>query len=189
MDKRFLKAFLTPSRTLLCGYRLFPWCLKHRLWLTALDHPILRGSPCRPEELVFFAKVCAEKPPDRVTLWDRWQTARLKDDVTLHLELVKAHDHLRVETWPRFWDKAETSESGGTSRNRGMPWALGILTNLTKAGIDLETAMNLPECQAIWLSTAVSIQSGAKLDILTSEDEALLDELQRVKDPSPPSRE
>jgi hypothetical protein len=70
-----------------------------------------------------------------------------------------------------------------------MPWALGIIINLTRSGMSLEDALNLPECQAVWLSTGSSIQQGASLDILTSEDEALLDELQRVKAQAPPPPE
>ncbi|MFN9111853.1 MAG: hypothetical protein ACK5XN_17455 [Bacteroidota bacterium] len=183
MDKRFLKAFLTPRATRLAGYDLFPWCLKHRLWLEALDHPILSGRPCTPAELIFFAKVCAEKPVGEVTLKDKWQAAKLKVPINYNTAINDAYDHMRVDCWPQFWERKESQAGGG--RNRGMPWVLSIVANLVKAGHNLEDALNLPECQAIWLSCAASIQAGSELDILSTEDEALLDELQRVKD-SPP---
>lgn len=183
MDDRFLKAFLTPRATRLCGYTLYPWCLKHRLWLTALGHPLLEGRPCTPAELLFFAKVCAEVPVGKVTLRDRWQRARLARPARFNAALLAAHDHMRLDTWPRFWERKE--EQGGSGRNRGMPWALSILSRLVSSGHSLEDALNLPECQAIWLSTAASIQEGASLDIFTSDDEALLDELHRVKPPEP----
>lgn len=184
MDKRFLKAFLTASRTLLCGYRLYPWCLKHRLWLEALEHPILTGKPCSPADLLFFAKVCAEAgDPTEVTLRDRWQRIRLARPRTFNLEIEAAYEHLRLDVWPQFWEK--TSKDGAGGRNRGMPWVLSVVTNLTKAGYTMEEALNLPECQAIWLSTGASIQAGGELDILTSEDEALLDSLSRVDPPKP----
>lgn len=181
MDKRFLRAFLTPSRTLLCGYRLFPWCLKHRLWLEALEHPILTGKPCTPAELLFFAKVCAEKDPSKIGLRDRWQSYRLAVPAVFNRELEAAYDHLRLDCWPRFWEKSD--KEGGGSRNRGIPWALSILTNLNKSGIGLEDALNLPECQALWLSTSSSVSQGASIDVLTTEDEALLDSLSRVDPP------
>lgn len=184
MDKRFLRAFLTPSRTRLCGYLAYPWCLKHRLWLEALEHPILTGKPCSPADLLFFAKVCAEAgDPSRVTLRDKWQRIRLQRRATYIAEAAAAYEHLRLDVWPQFWEKKE--KDGGGSRNRGMPWVLSIVTNLTKAGYMLEDALNLPECQAIWLSTGASIQAGGELDILTSEDEALLDSLSRVDPPAP----
>jgi hypothetical protein len=184
MDKTFLRAFLTPRATRLAGYDLFPWCLKHRLWLEALDHPILAGRPCTPTELIFFAKVCAEQPVGKAGWLDKWRLAKLGNPVRLNLEIVAAYEHMRMDCWPKFWEKKD--EEGGTGgRNRGMPWALGIIINLTRSGMSLEDALNLPECQAVWLSAASTIQQGASLDILTSEDEELLDELQRVK-PSPP---
>lgn len=184
MDKRFLNAFLTPRATRLAGYDLFPWCLKHRLWLEALDHPILSGKPCGPSDLMFFVKVCAEKPVSKVTLRDKWEAAKLRDPATFNRTLDAAYEHMRVDCWPKFWERKEETGAGG--RNRGMPWVLSILSNLVKAGHTLEDAMNLPECQAIWLSCGASIQSGGELDILTSEDEELLDELQRVKATAPP---
>lgn len=184
MDKRFLRAFLTPSRTRLCGYLAYPWCLKHRLWLEALEHPIMTGKPCSPADLLFFAKVCAEAGnPTAVTLRDRWQAIRLHNPLTFTEELLEAHKHVATDTWPKFWEKKDKEGAGG--RNRGMPWALSVITNLTKAGHTLEDALNLPECQAIWLSTGASIQAGGELDILTSEDEALLDALSRVESPEP----
>ena len=179
MDQRFLRAFLTPRATRLAGYDLFPWCLKHRLWLEALDHPILKGRPCTPAELVFFAKVCAEKPVGKVTFRDRWHTARLARPRDLNSAIDTAIDHMRVDCWPKFWERKEKDGAGG--RNRGMPWVLSILCNLIKAGHTLDDALNLPECQAIWLSSGASIQAGGELDFLTTEDEELLDELQRVK--------
>jgi hypothetical protein len=187
MDQRFLQAFLTPRATRLAGYELFPWCLKHRLWLEALDHPILSGRPCTPAELIFFAKVCAEKPVGKAGWLDKWRLAKLSDPIRLNLEIVAAYDHLRMDCWPKFWEKKNEETSAG-GRNRGVPWALGIIVNLTRSGMSLDDALNLPECQAVWLSTGASIQQGASLDILTSEDEDLLDELQRVKDqaPTPP---
>jgi hypothetical protein len=35
----------------------------------------------------------------------------------------------------------------------------------------------MPEAKAIWLSTAFNIQAGAKLHLLTTDDEELIDRL------------
>jgi hypothetical protein len=185
MDQRFLEAFLTPRATRLAGYDLYPWCLKHRLWLTALGHPLLTGDrECYPADILFFAKVCSETPgPDKVGLVDRWRAAKLCRKGELHRAVTAAREHMRQDCWPRFWDKKDEDGAGG--RNRGMPWALGVVINLIRSGLSLEDALNLPECQAIWLSSASSMQQGASLDYLTSEDEDLLDELQRVKATAP----
>lgn len=183
MDKTFLRAFVTPRATRLAGYNLYPWCLKHRLWLTALGHPLMFGDPPSPAQIVYFSRVCSETPMGNPTLRDKYHAFLLSNPVRYAHALVDIREHIRTDAWPKFWEKKDETGAGG--RNRGMPWVLSILTNLVKAGHTLEDAMNLPECQAIWLSTGASIQAGGELDILTSEDEELLDELQRVK-PSPP---
>lgn len=183
MDKRFLDAFLTPRATRLAGYDLYPWCLKHRIWLTGIGHPVALGDAPTPAQIVYFARVCSEKPVGSPTISDRFQAFLLSNPRRYIAALAAIREHMRVDAWPKFWERKD--EQGGGGRNRGMPWALSILSNLVKAGHSLEDALNLPECQAIWLSTAASIQAGGELDILTSEDEALLDELQRVKATAP----
>ena len=183
MDKRFLRAFLTPKATRLCGYDLYPWCLKHRLWLTALEHPLLESRDPTPAEIVFFARVCAEQPVGPPTWRDRYEAAKLQHKPNLYAALDVARSHFRMDCWPRFWERSAEAGEGG--RNNGVPWALSIITNLTRNGHTLEEALNLPECQAIWLSASISISHGAKLDIYTTEDEELLDDLSRVGSPPP----
>lgn len=182
MDKRFLRAFLTPRATKLCGHELYPWCLKHRLWLTALNHPIVVGGDATPAEIVFFARVCAEKPVGKASLMDKWQAIRLARPAYRYAALDTIRQHIRLDCWPKFWERAEHQGEG--ARNNGIPWVLSVLTNLTRNGHSLEEALNLPECQAIWLATSINASKGAKVEVLTSEDEELLDELTRMKPPA-----
>jgi hypothetical protein len=42
-------------------------------------------------------------------------------------------------------------------------------------------ALNMPEAKALWLATAFNIQQGAKLDILTTDDEELIDHLAELE--------
>ena len=184
MDKRFLAAFLTPRATRLLGYTLYPWCLKHRLQLTALESPLITGKDVTVGDLIIFAKVCAEKPLDgRIGLNDRWHLLRLgfsKDGLLKSYRL--AGEHMRADTWPKFWDQPKTE--GGEARCGGIPWALSVLSNLLRNGLTLEEALHLPEAQAVWLSTANSVHAGAKIEVLTTDDEALLDSLATVERPT-----
>lgn len=180
MDQRFLEAFLTPRATRLCGYDLFPWCLKHRIQLTALNSPLLTGGNIGPGDLIIFAKICAEKPLG-ATLRDKftaYQMSRRKGRGFADA-IEAARLHMRPTAWPKFWDPPKTE--GGEPRNCGMPWVLAVVTNLVRSGLTLEEAMHIPECQAIWLSSAFGIQQGGKLEFLTSDDEALLDHLSTLE--------
>jgi hypothetical protein len=184
MDKRFLRAFLAPRATRLAGYELYPWCIKHRIQLTALEHPVIVGGEITAGDVISFARICAEKPMLPKMGWgDQWQYLRLtlrRDGLSEAIEAIKAH--MLLEHWPKFWEKGQDgSESGGTARNGGVPWALAVVANLTRNGLSIEQAMHLPEAQAIWLSTTFSIHAGAKIDLFTTEDEELLDSLSTVE--------
>ena len=188
MDKRFLRAFLAPRATRLAGYELYPWCIKHRIQLTALEHPVVVGGDITAGDVISFARICAEKPMVAKMGWrDQWEYLRLtltKDGLANAIEVIRAH--LMLEVWPKFWEKPEDGkEQGGSARNGGVPWALSVVANLTRNGLSIEQAMHLPEGQAIWLSTTFSIHAGAKLDLLTTEDEELLDSLSTVESPTP----
>ena len=184
MDKRFLKAFLTPRATRLLGLDLYPWCLKHRIQLTALGHPLMVGGEVTVGDLLSFAKVCAEKPlTAKMGLGDQWRIIRIsfrKGGVDEAMEI--AREHMMLDAWPKFWEQPKTE--GGESRGGGVPWALSVIANLTRNGLSLEQAMHLPESQAVWLSTTFAVHQGAKVEVLTTEDEALLDSLSTVERPT-----
>jgi hypothetical protein len=50
-----------------------------------------------------------------------------------------------------------------------------IVTNLVANGIDEARAWEMPEAQAIWLSTAFALRGGAKVNLLTTEEEAFME--------------
>lgn len=184
MDKRFLRAFLTPKSTILLGKRLLPWCLKHRIQLAALDSPIVNGGPVTPFDLLVFAKVCSEEPfTVRPTVRERWQMFRLRRAGWLMEAIELTKEHMKSEDWPRFWEKRESDGAGEGAR--GVPWALSVIANLVKHGVAHDEALHLPEAYALWLSTALGIHDGAKIDILTTDQEELFDSLARVEEPPP----
>jgi hypothetical protein len=85
-----------------------------------------------------------------------------------------------TEVWPKFYEKKSESGSGSPGT---VPWQLGIIANLIRNGIGYADAMQMPEAKAIWLSTIFSIHAGAKLDILSTDDEDLIDSLPKVEPP------
>ena len=180
MDKRFLEAFLTPSRTKVEGYDLYPWCRKHRIWLEALGSPFVdHDKPCSPADLIIALQICSEIEVGRLTLRERWVAYRLHADPARFKEACAAMlAHMDTSSrWPRFWErKNEGGGPGGT-----IPWHLSILCNLVKNGVGYDQALQMPESKAIWLSTGFLISNGAKLDVLSTDDEDLLDSLSEIE--------
>lgn len=182
MDKRFLNAFLTPRATILLGHRLHPWCLKHRIQLAALGSPIVLGGEVSPADVVIFCKVASETPLDKwLTLRQRVEAANLLRADKLASAIRNIREHMKVDDWPQFWEKKDGGRPDGL---RGVPWALSVIANLIKHGVSHDEAIHLPEAYALWLSTALGIHDGAQIDLLTTDQEALFDEMAGVNKPN-----
>ena len=52
-----------------------------------------------------------------------------------------------------------------------MPMPLASVANLTRNGISLEEAWTMPEGEAVWMAIAHAIYEGAKIDIITTDEE------------------
>ena len=180
-DLRFLASCIIPKRTRILGKSLKPFCLKYRLWLSAIGSPFLEpNKEIKIQDLVIALKICAGESLDKTLLRDYWIYLVLVLDTDRREKTFK--DFIKYtstqETWPKFYDNSKNSSGSST----GLPWELGIIANLCKNGISFEQAINMPEATCIWLSTAFGIQAGAKLELLTTDDEALIDHLAKLRD-------
>ena len=177
-DLRFFSAFLTPSGTSILGKKLKPFCLKHRIFLEGIDSPFLQQEKeLTPTDLLVAIKICADESIDGFSLADKWKalvlTLSKKKMAEASLAFVK---HINQQaSYPKFYDKK--SSSGESS----IPWQLSILATLIRNGVTYSDALNMPEAKALWLATAFNIHQGAKLDILTTDDEALIDHLAELE--------
>jgi hypothetical protein len=175
MDKRFLGAWIDPARFRLLGRSLYPWCLKYRVRLMAFDSPLVTGSRgITPADLLFACQVCAdEEVGGRLGIMDQLRIMRLmRDPVRFEMYLKAFADYILVAHWPKFWEQTAKTSGG----NKGVPWPLSIVANLIANGIDEKRAWEMPECQAIWLNSALAISKGADVAIMSPDEEAYMEE-------------
>lgn len=137
----------------------------------------------KPSDLILFAKVCSESSGLKASIKDYYYGFMLENPDRYGSAVHLAYAHMKTDTWPKFWEHSER-DRGGSPRHNGVPWPLAIIVNLVKNGISYTEALHMPEAQAIWLSAGFSISDGATMDIFSSEDEALLDELAKVEKPN-----
>lgn len=179
-DRRFLNAFLTPSRTTILGFVLPPFCLKHRIWLDGIESPFVQeNKEITPTDLIIALKLCAGQSLDAPTWKDKWIGFRLTMNKKMFENACCAFVSY-IETspnWPRFFEKKDKKSFGSS----GIPWQLSILASLVKHGVQYQEALEMPEAKAIWLSAMFSIQDGAKIELLTTDDEALIDSLAKME--------
>jgi hypothetical protein len=93
--------------------------------------------------------------------------------------------YILVNDWPKFWEQTKKSSAG----SKGVPWPLSIVANLTASGIDYKQAWEMPECQAIWLNSALAISKGADVAIMSPEEEAFMAEEEAKEAASNPAKE
>ena len=153
----------------------------------AIESPLLTGKT-EPTALDLFAavKICAEEPlgdlePAEVRMVEHLE----KQPGKFAAEIERFSEYCMVDCWPRFWDTPEKKK--GTADDIGIPWPLGVIAALIKNGIDEKRAWEMPECQAIWLNAAWSAANGSESKILTTEEEAFMEEQERLEKVAPPA--
>jgi len=180
VDNRFLFAFTDPGELKLLGRFVYPFCIKYRVRLLAINSPLVNTHrDIEPLDLVLAVQICSERRFGELTWLDYWYLAKLKRNKEYFQQTVlKFTDYAHQPIWPKFWDKKDISEGSATG---GVPWPLIILTNLISNGISEERAWNMPECQAVWLSTAFIKIKGGEVNVLTTEEEEFMEEERKNK--------
>lgn len=137
-------------------------------------------KPIGISDLILALRLCSEQGIAAPSWREKWLAYRLHaDPARFYLACRAFSDHTNTsDSWPKFFTPKDGQGEGGSN----IPWALSVTTNLIRNGITYADAMQMPEAKAIWLSTAFAISAGAKLELLTTEDEELIDQLQQVED-------
>ena len=176
MDKRAISAFTDPARISMLGRLVFPFCLLSRVHLEAAESPFVKPSTTvRPLDLLIAVKICAQEPINKLRLKDYYYLGRLNANEAYFVkQLARFSEYVLIEAWPKFWEKKAKQQDVS-----GIPWMLTVVTNLISNGISEERAWTMPESQAIWLHSSFAITQGADIKILTSDDEELLERLEK----------
>jgi hypothetical protein len=178
MDGRFLTAFVIPEKWDILGYRLKPFTLEHSLSLTVIDSPFLNGKVenAKPEDVLVFLRICSSEHPSKAfrkpTIMDYWRIARMEADL-LHLfdAIKQIMEYIEICcSTPKFYSKQ--NEKGIEVKKEGIPLPLILATNLmSKLGMSKHEAWSTTVGQAVWYITTYSINEGADIKVLTTDDE------------------
>jgi hypothetical protein len=182
VDGRFLRAWTDPAaKVQILGRPVYPFCLKYRVRLLAIDSPLLSGkSVPTPLDLLAAVKICAEEPLGELDKNELAMLERLgKMPGKFMDECERFTAYCLVDCWPKFWD--DPDHKRGSADDIGIPWPLGVIASLIKNGIEEKRAWEMPECQAIWLNAAWSSAAGSQSKILTTDEEAFMEEQERLE--------
>ena len=177
MDARFIKAFTSPGETRLLGHRMKPFSLKHRMALHAVESPFVTpGKEVSVLDLFVAVKICSEQSIRRLSLMDVIRIAYIKaKPERIEGYIMAFHSYSNIENWPKFWEKEK--KAGGSN---GVPWILSVASSLIGNGWSEEDAWSLPESQAVWYHTAISINNGNDVSIMSEQDEFIMKNFESI---------
>jgi len=177
MDARYLQAAtVLPHQNKVCGRTLRPFCLRHRIALEAIDSPFLDPANKKfdPVQVVMAARILSTFDKDEMartlSLIEKLYIARMSMNRKYYSRCVgQILGCIQISlSYPKFWTKEESKK---TNKYEPIPYPLACISNLCRHGLSLEEAWTMPEGEAVWMSVANAISEGAKLDVLSTEEE------------------
>lgn len=155
----FHRAWLAPRLRLL-GHDCAPFCLGHRILLTALRSPFVLGGDKSPGDVLLLLRVCsrAQWPFDSFdpgTPTDA-EVAALSEGDAFEDALVAIYAWLdECCAAPELWASEEDDR-----RTLTAPYGLALALRLIRNGISEPRAFTMPEGVARWYACALSEMEG-----------------------------
>jgi len=94
----------------------------------------------------------------------------LIDDV---VRMIAEYMHENVS-----YPKVMSAEKKGA--DSGVPWQMAVIIGLMKNGFSEEEAWTMSEARAMWYASCIAIGKGAKMEILSTDMERVLDNLAKA---------
>jgi len=146
--------------------------------LEAMESPFLDigEKSITPFDLVVASRVLStydyEEMVRPLSFFDKVRIWRLsRNRLAFINELAKLIGVMTTScSYPKLWKK---EDSGRKSEN--VPWVLSCISNLVNHGCSLEEAWTMPEGEAVWLSIANAIANGNKIDVISTDDEEMME--------------
>jgi hypothetical protein len=183
MDARYLKATtVIPLDVKVCGRRLLPFCIRHRVQMESILSPFLKYENGQFSAMDVIMAVRIMSTFDKVRI-----NAPLTFREKLHYFLLNtSRDRLaravgRVLgimlescSYPKLWSKQEKKSK------ENIPWTLACVANNVRHGCSLEEAWTMPEGEAVWMSISHGIYNGSDLQVVSTDDEKMLNDFDNI---------
>ena len=182
MENRWIKAATILQPTIkVCGKRLLPFCLRHRVALEAIGSPLLQtDKPMTASQLLAAVRILSTHNIEDIrkpaSIRECFLSIKLSQNKSALIEeCYKLSIYMEGQSfWPRFWTK-EGSENVGTT----IPWPLTIVASLMRNGCTLEQAWTMPESEAVWLHIAHCSAGGAGVQVVSDVEWEAMEEYKK----------
>ena len=177
MDARYINATMVGgSKKRVAGYRLLPFCLRHRVLLEAIDSPFLKplDRVITAYDIILAAKVLSTYDKNVLNEELGWRD-RLRIKALEYGDRIRGiyagyiYGHIvNGCSYPKTWKQEGI-------KNEKIPWVLSCVANNVRNGISLEDAWTMPEGEAVWFSVCHAIYNGAEIEVLSTDEEKALE--------------
>ena len=183
MDARYLKATtVLPPDVKVCGRQLLPFCLRHRVELESIDSPFLdyQNRSFRAIDVIYAVRVMSTFDKVRInapiTLREQFHIILLNSSRKRLARAVGRVLGVILEScsYPKVWSKKDSKVK------ENIPWTLACVANNVRNGCSLEEAWTMPEGEAVWMSVSHAIYNGANIDVVSTDDESMLDNFDNI---------
>lgn len=181
MDARYLKATTTlPSDVKVCGKRLLPFCLRHRVLLESIDSPFINGSiKFRPYDVVIASRIIGSY--SKSVLSQPLSFVEQLFVFNLKYNSKKLHFYIGVITgfiaescsYPKLWNKKSKSKEN-------IPWVLSCVANNVRNGCTLDEAWTMPEGEAVWMSISHAVYNGSDVNVISTDDDTMMSDFDKI---------
>jgi hypothetical protein len=176
-------ATILPPTIKVCGRKLLPFSLRHRLALESIDSPLLDFSkPIGAEDVIAGARILSThnlaEVREPLSFWELVTLKKLQvSKKNLKAEAYKLLVYFQAQAlYPRFW------ESDKPTKDSPIDWKLIVVANLVANGLSLTEAWTMPESEAVWLHMAFLQRSGCDIKLVTDHEwEVMQKELEELE--------
>ena len=181
-------ATILPPTIKVCGHRLLPFCLRHRVALEAIGSPILSlQGAFGAEDIIMAVRILSthdiEEARRPISFIEGLHLQMMRMSVTrIKAEANKLLLYFAAQSlWPRFWER-ETK-----SPDSGIPWQLAVIASLVRNGHTTQEAWTMPEAEAIWLHIAHVRAAGDDISVISDREWDAMEAFKAKSSPRFPS--
>jgi hypothetical protein len=183
MDARYLKATtVIPLDVKVCGKRLLPFCLRHRVQMESIDSPFLdyQNRSFKAVDVIMAVRIMSTLDKVSVgapmTLREQFHYLWLNSSRNRLARAVGRVFGIMLEScsYPKLWAKQEKKSK------ENIPWTLSCVANNVRNGCSLEEAWTMPEGEAVWMSISHGIYNGSDLQVVSTDDEKMLNNFDNI---------
>jgi len=182
MENRWNKAATILAPTVeICGRKLLPFCLRHRVALEEIDSPLLNlEKPMTVDQLLATVRVLSTNSFEEIRKPLSWKEILLAKKLSKNRKLFieqcyNLSLYMQAQSlWPRFWVK-----DNDKNKSSSIAWTLAIVTSLMRNGCTYEQAWTMPESEAVWMHIAHSRAEGSTVEIVSDSEWSAMEKYKR----------